>query len=81
MIVRMSESGGSFDSFEEMADSEGGLGVDPRDVINAYYRAANAGDWQTWWRRKLTAQPERQPGKGYVADRDRQQAGRLARAH
>jgi ketosteroid isomerase-like protein len=36
------------DSFEEMPDSEGGLSVDPRDVINAYYRAANAGDWQTW---------------------------------
>jgi ketosteroid isomerase-like protein len=31
-----------------MPDSEGGLGVDPRDVINAYYRAANTGDWQTW---------------------------------
>jgi len=36
------------DSFEEMPDSAGGLGVDPRDVINAYYRSANAGDWQTW---------------------------------
>jgi len=36
------------DGFEELPDSAGGLGVDPRDVINAYYRSANAGDWQTW---------------------------------
>jgi ketosteroid isomerase-like protein len=36
------------DGFEELPDSDGGLGVDPRDVINAYYRSANAGDWQTW---------------------------------
>jgi ketosteroid isomerase-like protein len=33
---------------EELPDSDGGLGVDPRDVINAYYKSANAGDWQTW---------------------------------
>jgi ketosteroid isomerase-like protein len=36
------------DSFTEMPDSDGGLGVDPRDVLIAYYRSANAGDWQTW---------------------------------
>ena len=32
----------------EMPDSDGGLGVDPRDVLIAYYRTANAGDWQAW---------------------------------
>jgi ketosteroid isomerase-like protein len=53
-VVRSPESGKAVikryvvDSFEEMPDSAGGLGVDPRDVINAYYRSANAGDWQTW---------------------------------
>jgi ketosteroid isomerase-like protein len=53
-VVRSPESGKPVikryvvDSFTEMPDSEGGLGVDPRDVINAYYRSANAGDWQTW---------------------------------
>jgi ketosteroid isomerase-like protein len=31
-----------------MPDSDGGLGVDPRDVLLAYYRTANAGDWQEW---------------------------------
>jgi hypothetical protein len=31
-----------------LPDSDGGLGVDPRDVINAYYKSANTGDWQTW---------------------------------
>ncbi len=36
------------DSFTELPDSDGGLGVDPRDVLLAYYRSANAGDWQTW---------------------------------
>jgi ketosteroid isomerase-like protein len=36
------------DSFTEMPDSDGGLGVDPRDVLIAYYRTANAGDWQEW---------------------------------
>ena len=36
------------DSFTELPDSDGGLGVDPRDVLIAYYRSANAGDWQTW---------------------------------
>ena len=36
------------DSFTEMPDSDGGLGVDPRDILLAYYRSANAGDWQTW---------------------------------
>jgi ketosteroid isomerase-like protein len=36
------------DSFELNEDSDGGLGPDPRDVLIAYYRSANAGDWQTW---------------------------------
>jgi hypothetical protein len=36
------------DSFELMPDSDGGLGPDPRDVLIAYYRSVNAGDWQTW---------------------------------
>jgi ketosteroid isomerase-like protein len=36
------------DSFAELPDSDGGLGVDPRDVLLTYYRSANAGDWQTW---------------------------------
>ena len=36
------------DSFAELPDSDGGLGVDPRDVLLAYYRTANAGDWQEW---------------------------------
>jgi ketosteroid isomerase-like protein len=36
------------DDFKELPDSDGGLGVDPRDVINAYYKSVNAGDWQTW---------------------------------
>lgn len=33
---------------EELPDSDGGLGVDPRDVILAYYKLANTGDWQEW---------------------------------
>jgi ketosteroid isomerase-like protein len=36
------------DSFSELPDSDGGLGVDPRDVLIAFYRSASAGDWQTW---------------------------------
>ena len=36
------------DSFELNPDSDGGLGPDPRDVLIAYYRTANAGDWQEW---------------------------------
>jgi ketosteroid isomerase-like protein len=36
------------DSFELNPDSDGGLGPDPRDTLIAYYRSANAGDWQTW---------------------------------
>jgi ketosteroid isomerase-like protein len=31
-----------------LPDSDGGHGVDPRDVIHAYYKSANAGDWQRW---------------------------------
>jgi len=36
------------DSFELNPDSDGGLGPDPRDTLIAYYRTANAGDWQAW---------------------------------
>jgi ketosteroid isomerase-like protein len=36
------------DDFKNLPDADGGLGVDPRDVILAYYRSVNAGDWQTW---------------------------------
>ena len=36
------------DGFKDLPDADGGLGVDPRDVINAYYKSVNAGDWQTW---------------------------------
>ena len=36
------------DGFKDLPDSSGGLGVDPRDVILAYYKSVNAGDWQTW---------------------------------
>ena len=34
----------------QLPDSDRRLGVDPRDMINAYYKSANAGDWQTWLR-------------------------------
>jgi len=53
-VVRSPETGKAVikryvvDDFAEMPDSAGGLGVDPRDVLIAYYRSANAGDWQTW---------------------------------
>jgi ketosteroid isomerase-like protein len=53
-VVRSPETGKAVikrydvDSFTELPDSAGGLGVDPRDVLIAYYRSANAGDWQTW---------------------------------
>ena len=36
------------DGFKDLPDSDGGLGVDPRDVILAYYKSVNAGDWQRW---------------------------------
>jgi ketosteroid isomerase-like protein len=36
------------DGFEELPDSDGGLSADPRDTLLAYYRTANAGDWQEW---------------------------------
>jgi ketosteroid isomerase-like protein len=53
-VVRDADSGKALinkyvvDSFSELPDSDGGLGVDPRDVLIAYYRSANSGDWQTW---------------------------------